>query len=68
MTLGTDDLQTAGCLCLIIQLDIGTTAGHVRCDRNGSVTTCLCYDFSLQLMELRVQDLMLDAALGQHLA
>ena len=62
MTLGTDDLQTAGCLCLIIQLDIGTTTGHVRCDRNGSVTTCLCYDFSLQLMELRIEDFVRNAA------
>ena len=30
--------------------------------------SCICYDFSLKLMELRIQYLVLDAASGQHLA
>ena len=54
MTLGTDDFQTACCLCFFIQLDIRTTACHVGRDRYRSVRTCLCYDLSLQLMVFRV--------------
>ena len=49
------------CLCLIIQLNIGTTACHVGCDGNGTMHTCICNDLSLQLMELRIQYLMRDA-------
>ena len=68
MTLGTDDLQTAGSLCLIIQLDIGTTACHVRCNRNCSMDTRICHDLRLKLMELCVQHFMLDAFPTKHIA
>ena len=68
VTLGTDDLQTAGLFCLVIQLNIGTTACHVGGDGNGSVNTGILDDLSLQLMELRIQDIMLDALSFQHAA
>ena len=54
MTLGTNDFQTTGSFCLIIQFDIGTTACHVSCDRYCTMYTGLRYDFSLKFMEFRI--------------
>mgnify|MGYP001064958157 CR=1 FL=1 len=34
---------------------------------NGTMDTCICYDLSLQLMELGIQDFMRNALLSQHL-
>ena len=68
MTLGTDDMKTTGSQCLRIQLDIRTTAGHVGCDSDGTVLSGVCNDGSLELMELRIQDVVLDTATLQHTA
>ena len=54
MTLGTNDFQTTGSFCLIIQFDIGTTACHVSCNRYCTMYTGLRYDFSLKFMEFRI--------------
>ena len=67
MTLGTDDLQSAQLLNAFTQLDIRTTAGHVRCDGDMSHQTCIRDDLSLELMELGIQHLMLHALLLQQL-
>ena len=66
MTLGTDDFQTACCLCFFIQLDIRTTACHVGCNGNRTVNTGICNNFRFQLVELCVQHLMLNAFPAQH--
>ena len=66
MTLCTNDLQTAGCSCLVIQLDIGTTAGHVGSDGNCPMLSGFCDDLRLHLMILCVQHVMTDAASFQH--
>ena len=68
MALRTDDLKAAQFLGFLIQLNIRTTARHIGGNGHGSVDTGICYDLSLQFMELGVQHLMLDAALVQHLA
>ena len=68
MTLCTDDLQTACCPRVFIQLDIRTTACHVGSDRHRAVDTGIRYDLRLKLMVLGVQDVVLDAFLLQHLA
>ena len=68
MALGTDDFQSACCSRVIIQLDIGTTACHVRGDGNRAVLTGQGYDLSLALMELGVQDFMLDPLFAEQSA
>ncbi len=68
VTLGTDDLQSAGCSCLVIQLDIRTTTCHVGSNGYGAVYTGIRYDLRFQFVEFRIQDFVLDAALGQHSA
>ena len=68
MTLGTDDLQTAGLSCHIVKLDIGTTACHVGRDGNGICLSCLSYDLSLKLMELGIQYIVGDSLSLQHSA
>ena len=67
MTLRTDDLKTACCLSFVVQLNIGTTAGHVGCDRNRSMLSGLCNDLCLLLMELCIQHVMFYAAFAEHL-
>ena len=68
MTLGTDDLQSAGGSRFIIQLDIRTTACHVGSDGYRTVYTGISYDLCFQFMEFCIQYLVLDATLGQHSA
>ena len=45
------------------QKNIGTTACHVGCNSNCTLTTSLSNNLCLTLMELSVQDVMLNAAL-----
>ena len=68
MTLCTDDHQTTGISCHIIQLNIRTTASHVSGNGNCPCLTCLCYDLCLQFMELGIQYIMLDSLSFQHAA
>ena len=68
MTLGTDNLQSACCLGVIVQLDIGTTACHIGSDGNRAMLACQGYDLRLALMELGVQDFMLNALLAEQSA
>ena len=68
MTLCTDDLQTTGFSCHIVQLDISTTASHVGCDRNSTSLTSLCNDLSLKLMEFRIQYIVLNTLTAKHSA
>ena len=68
MTLRTDDLKAAQCLGFLVQLNIRTTARHVGGNGNRAVDTCVCYDFSLQLMELGIQYFMGNSLFSQHLA
>ena len=68
MTLGTDDLQTAQLRNAFAQLDIRTTAGHVRRNGYASLLTCIRDDLCLKLMILRIQYLVLDATLLKQLA
>ena len=50
MTLCTNDFQTTGFSCYIIQLDIGTTTCHIRSNSNHSGFTCMCNNFGFFLM------------------
>ena len=68
MSLRTDDLKPACCPCLVIQLDIRTTSGHVGGNRDSIMNTCLCNDLCLHLMEFGIQNVMLDSTLFQHAA
>ena len=68
MALCADDLQSAQGSGLLVQLDIGTTAGHVGRDGHGAVYTGIGHDLRFHLMELRIQDFMRDASSLQHLA
>ena len=61
MSFRTDDLQAARFLRGIIQLNIRTTARHVRGNGYCPVHTGIRNDFRFQLMELRVQYLMRDS-------
>ncbi len=54
MALRTDNPKTTGFPCHIVKLDIGTTAGHVGRDGNGSCLAGLSYDFCFDFMELRI--------------
>ena len=66
VALGADDLQAAKLSGLVIQLDIGTAAGHVGSDRHGAVDTGFRDDLRLQLVVLCVQNLVRDAAAVEH--
>ena len=68
MSLGTDDLQTAGSLCVIVKLDIRSSTGHIGGDRYGTVLSGLCNNLSLKFMELCIQYRMLDTFALQHTA
>ncbi len=68
MPLRADDHQTACRSGFLIQLDIRTTAGHIRCDSNCPMNTGVRYNLRLHLMKLRVQYLMLYPALPQQAA
>ncbi|CCZ52503.1 uncharacterized protein BN771_01198 [Clostridium sp. CAG:75] len=61
MSLRTDDLQTTKFRNPIAKLNIGTTTGHIRCDRNGTLLSGIRNNLCLQLMELRIQDFMRNA-------
>ena len=50
------------------QHDIRTAAGHVGGHGDGAVLTGLCHDLRLTLVVLGVQQVVLDALAGQHLA
>ena len=47
----TNDLQTTGCLRIIVKLDIGSSTSHICSDRYGTMLTCLRNDLSLKFME-----------------
>ena len=68
MTLCSDDLQTTGCLRLIIQLDIRTTTRHIGCNGNCPVTTCLCDDLGFFFMELGIQYIVRNALFAEESA
>ena len=52
-------------LGIAAEQDVGTTAGHVGRDGHGTLATRLCNDLGLTLMVLGIQNLMVDAALGE---
>ena len=67
MALCADDLQTTGCPRLIVQLDISTTAGHIRRDRDGIMHTGIGNDLRFHFMELGIQDIVLNTRSLEHL-
>ena len=62
MAFGSNELKTAQFSGNLIKLDISTTAGHIGSDGNRTVNTSIGYNLRLQLMELRIQNLMRNAA------
>ena len=68
MALGTDDLQSSCRPRVVIQLDICTTAGHIRGNGHGAVLTGKSHDLGLALMEFCVQHFVRDALLTQKTA
>ena len=66
MALGSDDGQTAGGLDLIREFDICTAARHVGGDGHGAGLTGFGHDFSLALVQLGVQYLVLDVPDVEH--
>ncbi len=62
VALRTDNHQTACRPCLLVKLDIRTTACHVGSDGHCTVLSGIRHDFRLKLMEFCVQYLVLDAA------
>ena len=66
MALRADDLQAACRKRFLVQLDIGTTSGHVRRDGDRVMDTGILDDLRFKLMELRVQHIMLDPFPAQH--
>ena len=68
MPLRADDLQSAGCLGLLVQLDIRTPACHVGGDGHSPVQPGVRHDLRFHLMELGIQDIVLDSLLFQHFA
>ena len=68
MTFRTDDLQSARFPGRVVQLDIRTTAGHIGRDGHSAVDTGLSDDLGLQLMEFRIQHVVLDSFFLQHTA
>ena len=63
---GADDGQTASGLDLIGEFDVRTTARHVGGDGHGAGLTGFSHDFSLALVELGVQHLVLDVPDVEH--
>ena len=68
VALGTDNLQSACFLRVLVQLNIRTTARHVGSDGNCAMLSGKGYDLCLTLMELRVQYLMGNALLAKQSA
>ena len=68
MALGTDNLQSACFLRVLVQLNIRTTACHIGSDGNCAMLSGKGYDLRLALMELGVQDFMLNALLAEQSA
>ena len=66
--LRTDDSQTTRFFHLRRQLDIGTTTGHVRSNRNDACTTGFGNDLCLLLVQLGVEDVMFDFTDGKQFA
>ena len=66
MALRTDDLQTARCPRIIIQLDIRTTSGHVGGNGDRPVNTGVRHDLRLLLMVLGIQHVVFDAFFAEH--
>ena len=54
MTLCTNDLQSSGSPCFIIQLNIRSTSGHVGGDGHSIMHTRLSHDLCLQLVIFRI--------------
>ena len=63
-TLGED--ITREILGIAAEQDIRTTTGHVGGNGDGTGTSGLCDDVGLLLVKLRVEDRVLDAALGEQ--
>ena len=61
MTFRTDDVKSSGCSCLFIELDIRTTTCHVRRNRYRPMYTGFRNDGRFLLMELRIQNIVLNA-------
>ena len=68
MTLCTDDLQTACCPCIVVQLDIRTTSCHVGGNGDRAVESGVSDDRSLLLVVFGIQHVMFDAFLFEHAA
>ena len=68
MALGTDDLQSSCRPRVVIQLDICTTAGHIRGNGHGAVLSGKSHNLSLTLMEFRIQHFVRNALLTQKTA
>ena len=68
MALRTDDSQTASGFYLIRKLDIRTTTGHVRGNRDNALTTGFGYNLCLFLMQFRIQHIMRNTAHSEHTA
>ncbi len=61
-----DDLQAARFLCRLVQLDVRAAACHVRCNGHRAVLTGLGNNLCLQLVILRIEDVVRNAFLAQH--
>ncbi len=68
MTLRADNLQAAGRLGRLVQLDVRTAPGHVGGNRDRPVQAGIGNNLRLHLVELGVQHVVRDAFLLQHLA
>ena len=67
MALCADNLEASGIPRIIVQLDIGTTAGHVRRNSDGAVHAGIGNDLRFHLMELGIQDVVLNTRSLEHL-
>ena len=63
--LGADNMQSAKFVDFVGQLDIGTTAGHVRGHGHPANLPSLCDDFRLFGVAASIQNLMLDSCASQ---
>ena len=63
-----DDHEPAGLSCLVVKDDVCASSCDVRCDRDGSVLSCLCDDVGFRLVLLCVQHLVVDAFPVKHCA
>ena len=66
MAFGADDGQTAGGLDLIREFDVRTAARHIGGDGHSAGLTGFGHDFSLALVQLGVQYLVLDVPDIEH--